>query len=505
MPELRWEGKDEAVSIAHAIPYRLLEMKEDLSYGDAESKNMIIQGDNLATLKSLLPYYKDSVKCIYADPPYNTGSAFEHYDDSMEHSTWLSMMYPRLELMRELLADDGVIWVSIDDEEGHYLKVIMDEIFGRNNFVANVVWEKKYSPQNAAKWLSDSHDHILCYAKNKQLWHPNLLQRTEEMNARYTNRDNDPRGIWKATDATAQAGHGTPSQFYVLTAPNGKKHQLPSGRCWVYTEKVMKEKIADNRVWFGKTGNNVPAIKRFLSEIKQGIACKTLWFRSEVGDNQEAKREIKKLFDANVFDTPKPERLIERIIYLSTQPGDLVLDAFLGSGTTAAVAQKMKRQYIGIEMGKHAITHVVPRMKKVIDGEQGGISASVKWQGSGGFHFYQLGEELFDMFAMIRPDVKFAELAAHIWFSETHTPYRGKNDSPLLGVYDGTAYYLLYNGILGDKKPQGGNVLTSRVLALLPKFDGPKVIYGEANRFGLARTKQEQITFKQIPTEISAY
>lgn len=505
MPELSWEGKSKAISVAQSVPYRLLEADDTLSYGDSKKENMIIQGDNLAALKALLPYYKGSVKCIYADPPYNTGSAFEHYDDNVEHSTWLSLMYPRLELMRELLSDDGSIWISIDDTEGHYLKVICDEIFGRSNFIANVVWEKKYAPQNAAKWLSDSHDHILCYAKNKQIWHPNLLPRTAEMNARYTNRDNDPRGVWKAENSTAQAGHATPNQFYILTAPNGKKHHLPSGRCWVYTEPVMKKMIDDNRIWFGKDGNNVPAIKRFLTDIKQGIACKTLWSRGDVGDNQEAKREIKTLFGQDVFDTPKPERLIQRIIQLSTQKDDLILDAFLGSGTTTAVAQKMNRRYIGIEMGDHAVTHVVPRMKKVIDGEQGGISKAEKWEGGGGYRFYRLGEELFDAYRIIRSDVKFPQLAAHIWFTETHTPYHGNGDSPLLGVHNGTAYYLLYNGILGDKKPQSGNVLTSHVLKILPPFNGPKVIYGEANRFGPARMAQEEITFKKIPTEITDY
>lgn len=505
MPELLWEGKSDAVAAAKAVPYRLLEADDALSYGDSNTENMIIQGDNLAALKALLPYYKGSVRCVYADPPYNTGSAFEHYDDNLEHSTWLSLMYPRLELMRDLLSEDGSIWISIDDTECHYLKIICDEIFGRDNFVANVIWEKKYAPQNAAKWLSDSHDHILCYAKNKNVWHPFLLKRTVEMNARYKNRDNDPRGDWKPSDATAQAGHGTASQFYTLHAPNGNDYKLPSGRCWLYTEPVMQEKINDNRIWFGKSGKGVPQVKKFLTEVKQGVACKTLWFRDEVGDNQEAKREIKSLFGQDVFDTPKPERLLQRIFQLSSKEEELILDAFLGSGTTAAVAQKMKRQYIGIEMGDHAITHVVPRMKKVIDGEQGGISKAEKWKGGGGFRFYRLGEQLFDEFQLIRSDVKFPQLAAHIWFTETRTPYRGTSDSPMLGIHQGTAYYLLYNGILGDKKPQSGNVLTSAVLKMLPPFDGPKVIYGEANRFGPARMQQEGITFKQIPTEILTF
>lgn len=505
MPTLNWSGRDEAIKVANKVPFRLLEADDALSYGEA-SDNMIIQGDNLKALKSLLPYYNGQVKCIYIDPPYNTKSAFEHYDDNVEHSQWLSLIYPRLELLREFLREDGSIWVSIDDNEAHYLKVIMDEIFGRKNFVANVVWEKKYAPQNAAKWLSDSHDHILVYARNKEMWHPNLLERTDEMNARYTNRDDDPRGVWKAADATAQAGHGTPKQFYELKAPNGKVHKLPRGRCWLYTAVVMAQKILDNRIWFGKNGDNVPAVKKFLTEVKQGVACKTLWFRDEVGDNQEAKKEIKNIFsEGDLFDTPKSERLIQRVIQLSTKQGDLVMDSFIGSGTTAAVAHKMERRYIGIEMGDHAITHVVPRMKKVVDGEQGGISKNVKWQGGGGFRFYKLGEAIFNEYGCLNSAVKFPTLAAHVWFTETRTPYMGKANSPLLGIHEGVAYYLLYNGILGDKRPESGNVLTTKIMNIIPSHDGPKVIYGEASRFGDARLSQLDITFKQTPYDIKIH
>lgn len=522
MPNLEWAGKAEAVQAAKNAPYRLLLADERLSYGDLSTGNAIVQGDNLDALKSLLPYYAGRVRCVYIDPPYNTHSAFEHYDDSVEHSTWLSLMYPRLELLREFLAEDGSIWISIDDRECHYLKVLCDEIFGRSNFIANVVWEKKYSPQNAAKWLSDSHDHILCYARHKEIWHPNLLQRTDEMNARYTNRDNDPRGVWKPSDATAQAGHGTATQFYVLHAPNGKEYTLPSGRCWLYTEPVMLAKIADNRIWFGKSGTSVPQVKKFLSEVKQGISCKTLWFRDEVGDNQEGKREIKELFKDDVFDTPKPERLIQRILQLATNPGDFVLDSFLGSGTTAAVAQKMGRQYIGVEIGEHATTHVVPRMKKVIDGEAGGISKEENWTGGGGFVFYRLGEALFDEDGSLQKGAPFYALAAHIWHAETDTAYVGCKDekaatgevgearpiyghvgeNSLLGVHKGVAYYLLYNGVLGDKRPQGGNVLTRKVLRMLPPYDGPKIIFGESCRIQDEGLKELKITFRQTPSAV---
>ena len=393
--ELTWIGKDDE---REAIEPRILIEDPKYSYGDTESGNMLIHGDNLLALKALEQEYSGRVKCIYIDPPYNTGSAFEHYDDGLEHSIWLSLMRERLEVIYNLLdKENGSLWISLDDNEQAYCKVLCDEIFGRRNFVANAIWEKKYSPQNAAKWLSDSHDFILVYAKNKESWHPHLLPRTKEMNARYVNRDNDSRGPWKASDATAQAGHGTKSQFYVLHAPNGKDYTLPSGRCWLYTEPVMLEKIADNRIWFGDTGTNVPAVKKFLSEVKQGVACKTIWFRDEVGDNQEAKKEIKQLFpnDDNPFETPKPERLVEQIITLASNPGDLVLDSFLGSGTTAAVAQKMGRRYIGIELGNHAYTHCYPRLKMVTDGtDQGGISKVQGWKGGSGFKFYELAPSL---------------------------------------------------------------------------------------------------------------
>lgn len=506
MPELLWEGKPDAVAAAKAVPYRLLEADDALSYGEANTENMIIQGDNLATLKALLPYYKGSVRCIYADPPYNTGSAFEHYDDNLEHSTWLSLMYPRLELMRDLLSEDGSIWISIDDTECHYLKVICDEIFGRDNFIVNVVWQKRYSRENREA-IGDSHDHILVYAINPALFKKrrNKIPMNEAQSKVYKNPNNDPRGRWRPVPMTAQAGHATPDQFYKITSPGGKVHTPPKGRCWALSQKTFEKMRDEGRIYFGKNNNGQPNIIRYLSEVP-GVTPWSWWSNDECGHTDEAKKEILALFGGdNLFDTPKPERLLKRIIEIATTPNDLVLDAFLGSGTTAAVAQKMNRKYIGIEMGDHAVTHVVPRMKKVIDGEQGGISKAEKWEGGGGFRFYRLGEQLFDEFQIIRPDVKFPQLAAHIWFTETHTPYRGTSDSPMLGIHQGTAYYLLYNGILGDKKPQSGNVLTSAVLKMLPPFDGPKVIYGEANRFGPARMQQEGIIFKQIPTEILTF
>ncbi len=501
MPILEWLGKNEAVKSADKVPYKLLKVNEELSYGD-KTENMIIKGDNLEALKALLPYYKGQVKCIYIDPPYNTGNAFEHYDDNLEHSTWLSLIYPRLELLRELLAEDGSIWISIDDDECHYLKVICDEVFGRKNFINNVIWEKKFAPQNDVKWLSDSHDHILCYAKDKEKWHPNLLPRTEEMNARYKNLDNDPRGVWTSDNLLRKDIQ--PSGMYKIITPSGRVCEPSQGASWRVNEEKFKEMVADNRIWFGKDGNGVPRIKRFLSEVQNGMVSMTIWKYQDVGHNQEAKKEVKTFNSDDVFTTPKPERLIQRILTLSTKIGDLVLDSFLGSGTTCAVAQKMGRRYIGIEMGEHAITHCVPRMKAVIDGEQGGISKAVNWNGGGGYTFYNLGETIFDENGNINKQVDFKTLAGHVWFSETKTPLTNYEKSPLLGIYNGIAYYLLFNGILGDKKPDGGNVLTQKVLDSLSKFDGKKIIYGEASRMSLDKLKANNIVFKQTPYEIKA-
>ena len=311
MPFLDWVNKNQAKDTTLEVPYHLL--KREQTYGDpvAATRNMVIQGDNLLALKALIPFYAGQVKCIFIDPPYNTKSAFEHYDDNLEHSQWLSMMYPRLVLLRELLAEDGSIWVTIDDNESHYLKVLMDEVFGRQNFVANVVWEKKYAPQNNAIWLSDSHDHVLVSAKNKSVWRPNPLPRSDEMNARYRNLDNDSRGVWKPSDFTISltggqrgaqyARTGVSENIYEITTPSGRKLMPARGRCWGASPTRYQELLAEDRLWFGADGNNVPALKRFLTDVQAGVVAKTLWFRTEVGDNQDAKREVVLLNADEVF------------------------------------------------------------------------------------------------------------------------------------------------------------------------------------------------------------
>lgn len=444
MPFLNWINDDIARRQYKNVAFHLLEKQEH--YGASDANNLLIQGDNLIVLRALLPFYKGKVKCIYIDPPYNTGSAFAHYDDNLEHSQWLSTMFPRLQLLRQFLSDDGSIWVSIDDDEQAYLKVILDEIFGRQNFVSSVIWEKKFSPQNDAKWLSDSHDFILVYAKNKESWRPNLLPRTDEMNARYKNPDNDPRGPWTSGDCSVKTYSA--NNDYPITTPSGRVVNPPAGYCWRFSRNSFAEMVADNRIWFGEKGDNVPRVKRFLSDVKQGITAMTIWKQTDVGHNQDAKKEVKEFNSVSVFDTPKPERLIERVLTLSTSPGDLVLDSFLGSGTTAAVAHKMGRRYIGIEMGEHAKTHCIPRLQKVIEGEYGGISKAVNWQGGGGFDFYTLGEPVFDEVGLINPKVKFETLAAYLWQSETGEPSQPKK-SPFLGEHKGVGIYLLFSDVLG--------------------------------------------------------
>jgi adenine-specific DNA-methyltransferase len=526
MPILDWVNKAQATISADAVPYHLLQLK--FSHGDDANENLLIQDDNLLALKALLPLYRGQVKCIFIDPPYNTQSAFEHYDDKLEHSQWLSMMYSRLALLRDLLAEDGSIWITIDDSEGHYLKVLCDEIFGRKNFVANVVWQKKSSPQPNAVWLSDSHDHILVYAKDKEKWRPNKLPRTDEQNAIYKHSDEydgideegNPygRGPWYPGDATASlrggargaqfARTGVSANIFTVNAPGGKKINPPAGTCWRFSPDRFQQMVDDHRITFGATGNNRPCVKRFLSELEgRGVVPMTVWHYKDVGENRNAAAEVKAFNPDDPFATPKPEKLIERILHIGSGAGDLVLDSFLGSGTTAAVAHKMGRRWIGIEEGEHAETHCLPRLTAVVDGEQGGISKDVGWRGGGGFRYYTLGERVFDADGAIHDGVRFSALAGYLWHFETGEPASKRFAKPLLGVHNGTGYYLLYNGILGDHRPQGGNVLTSKVLAHLEAdfpHDGPRVIYGEKTLLGEMRLREAGIEFKQIPHDIKA-
>ena len=513
MPFLDWVNKTQAVTVAGAVPYHLLNFES--AHGDPSADNLLIQGDNLLALKALLPFYRGRVKCIFIDPPYNTQSAFEHYDDKLEHSQWLSMMHPRLVLLRELLAEDGSIWVTIDDNEAHYLKVLMDEVFGRANFVTNVVWQKAYTSNQTALHISNTHDHVLVYAKNPSALKIGKVPRTAEQRATFKNPDGDPRGEWKAENLSAGKFYSA-GQFPII-GPSGDMFYPPKGRYWRCNEEQYKAWLADGRITFGLKGTGRPMLKKYLREMVDGLTPNTWWDHAQFGSNKEASLDLKALFPdlPEVFSTPKPEKLLQAIIQIASSQGDIVLDSFLGSGTTAAVAQKMGRRWIGIEMGEYARTHCLPRLEKVIAGEQGGISETVAWEGGGGFRFHTLGEPVFDADGGINPQVRFGALAGYLWHFETGQPAARSFDSPLLGVHEGTAVFLLYNGILGDRKPAGGNVLTGPVLAHLDQLLAAatpagqplptrKVVYGETTRLGDQRLEEAGVTFRQIPYDIRA-
>lgn len=387
--ELTWIGKGDEPQLEP----RILIENPEYSFGEANTENKLIHGDNLLALKALEQDYAGKVKCIYIDPPYNTGHAFEHYDDGVEHSEWLRLISPRLKILRNLLSQDGSIWISIDDDESHYLKVLCDEVFGRQNFVSNVIWHKKHSRSNDAKWFSDNHDHILVYAKDKFNWKLNKLPRTADQDKNYKNPDDDPRGVWMSQPIQVK----TPSDAYIfeIETPAGNKFWPPKGRSWQFSLDRYNQLVDDNRIWFGKDGQNTPRIKKFLTDVSSGLTPVTIWPREEVGDNQGAKKEMKDLFPEDPFGTPKPELLLQRILTLASNEGDTILDSFLGSGTTSAVAHKMNRRWIGVELGEQAKTHCYPRLKKVVSGEdQGGISKALDWKGGGGFKFYTLAPSL---------------------------------------------------------------------------------------------------------------
>lgn len=419
--ELTWIGKENRPSLEPRILLEDAEKSYHAKHCVTDHDifdNLLIFGDNLLALKALQQEFTGKIKCVFIDPPYNTGSAFQHYDDGIEHSLWLSLMRDRLDILRTLLSSDGSIWITIDDTECHYLKVLCDEIFGRVNFVANVVWQKKSSPQPNAVWLSDSHDHVLVYARNKETWRPNKLERTAEQNAIYNHSDEYDgidatgkpygRGPWFPGDATASlrggqrgaqyARTGLSANIYEIKTPSGRKISPPAGTCWRYSKDRFEELVKDHRITFGESGSNRPCIKRFLLEIQDnGVVPMTVWHYKDVGENRVAAAEAKEFNPKDPFTTPKPERLLSRIIDIGSNPDDWILDSFGGSGTTGAVAHKMGRHWIMVELGEHCHTHIIPRLKKVINGDDsGGITEAVKWKGGGGFRYYTLAPSLLE-------------------------------------------------------------------------------------------------------------
>jgi adenine-specific DNA-methyltransferase len=367
----------------------------ELCFGAKGQDNIIIHGENTRALAALADEYRAAIRCIYIDPPYNNQERYFHYHDALSHDRWTQQIVERLELLRSLLRTDGSLWISIDDGEVHYLKVAADTVFGRENFISTIIWQQRTTRENR-KVFSNNHEYLLLYAKNAQTFRRtrNPLPTTRAVLSRYRNPDADRRGPWQSISANVQGGHGTASQFYVLVAPNGQRHKPPHGRCWVYTKGRMAREVEENNVWFGRDGNGAPRIKRFRSK-SLGLTPETLWLASEIGTSDSAKKHLLSMLgEVRVFATPKPEGLVARVVQIATSPGELVLDAYLGSGTTAAVALKMGRRFIGIEEGAQVVTHCAERMRAVVQGEQGGISAAVSWHGGGGFEFWRLADEM---------------------------------------------------------------------------------------------------------------
>jgi len=591
MPTLDWIGKRAVLNHHNEVPFRLLRERSELSVGDPASGNLLIEGDNLLALKALLPYYANQVKCVYIDPPYNTGNEKWTYNDNVNspeikawlgqvvggeaedlsrHDKWLCMMYPRLVLLRELLSDDGSFWMSIDDNEVEHARVILNDIFGSDNFVATVIWQKVFAPKNSAQYLSEDHDYILVYARNKETWRPNLLPRTSSQDDRYANPDNDRRGVWASDNLVARNPYS--KGLYEVTTPSGRVIPgPPTGTWWRFSEENFHRLDEDNQIWWGEDGSNMPRLKRFLSDVKEGLVPQTLWFFRDVGHTQEAKKELLEICEfqstPDVFVTPKPSRLIRRILQIATGPDDLVLDSFAGTGTTgqAVLAQNTQdgghRRFMLVEMESAVTTVARQRLQRVIEGysftgakrtelyrkkitvntlrraddlfaemaairegrEQDFDSFERSIDGNelvltgirkiedsvpglgGGFRYLQLGETLFDEKGQLREDqISFTDLARHVFFTETGQPAPddASLDSPLIGTHQGTAVYLLYNGILGDNRPEGGNVLTRASLEALPPHEGPSVIYANSSLLDTAYLRKRRITFKQTPYEI---
>ena len=419
--ELTWIGKEKRPKLEPRIlledPNKSYHAKQRVSDNDIFD-NRLIFGDNLLALKALEHEFTGKVKCVFIDPPYNTGSAFTHYDDGLEHSIWLGLMRDRLEIIRRLMSDDGSLWITIDDNEAHYLKVICDEVFGRANFLCDIAWEKRYAPPPDTKEFGYVHDHLLVYRKGPGFIR-NLLPLTEDQTGRYKNPDNDPRGPWKAENYTCRySADERPNLFYPVENPNVGEEIWPKRtRVWAFSREAHKQNVKDKKIWWGANGkNSVPSLKNFMSKINQGMMPMSIWKHTLAGHTQEAAKEMMGLFGGDKFSTPKPERLIHTVLHVATGPGDLILDSFAGSGTTGAVAHKMGRRWIMIELGEHCHTHIIPRLQKVVAGaDKGGITEAVNWQGGGGFRYYKLAPSLIinDRWGnpVINPDYNAAQLA----------------------------------------------------------------------------------------------
>ena len=524
MPTLNWIGKDKVVNHHLDVPFRTLEKQYTFAPngGDGDG-NMIIHGDNLDALKALLPMYEGRVKCIYIDPPYNTGNEKWVYNDNVNdphikawlgkvvgaegedlsrHDKWLCMMYPRLKLLQKLMAEDGVIFISIDDAEFHNLRSICNEVFGDQNFITTIIWRKNYAPKSTAKHFSEDHDYILVFAKNADTWTPHKMPRTEKQNKAYKNPDNDPRGLWRPNNLAARNFYSKGT--YSITCPSGRIIEgPPSGSYWRVSEERFQELDKDGRIWWGKDGNNVPAPKIFLSEVSDGIVPQTLWSYEEVGHTQDAKKEIKEIFKGDMpFDTPKPVRLIERILQIASNPDSIILDSFAGSGTTAHAVLNMNKQdggnrkFILVEMGDYAESITAERVRRVINGYGEGNKA-VEGTG-GGFSFYELGEALL-INGMLNPNAAEEKIRAYVYYTETRCalPAASENEKYLLGVHENHAYYFYYEA---DRM----TTLNRAFLQTIQTRAEGYLIYADSNTLSAEDMARFHITFKKIPRDIAA-
>ena len=519
MPTLEWIGKDKVVNHHMDVPFRVLEKK--YVFGDG-GENMIIHGDNLAALKSLLPRFEGRVKCVYIDPPYNTGNEGWCYNDNVSdpkikkwlgevvgkegedlsrHDKWLCMMYPRLVLLRKLLADDGAIFISIDDSEFYNLRAICNEIFGEMNFITTIIWHKNYAPKGTAKHFSEDHDYIVVFAKHADKWLPHKMPRTEKQNKTYKNYDNDPRGAWMSDNLSARNFYG--KGLYTITCPSGRKVNPPEGSYWRYSEEKFIQLVQDNRIWWGRDGNGTPRIKRFLTEVSAGIVPQTLWEYEEVGHTQDAKKELKAIFNGDMpFDTPKPTALITRILQIASDKDSIILDSFAGSGTTAHAVLKMNaedggsRRFILVEMEDYAENVTAERARRVITGYGEGSSAAAGT--GGGFSYYELGPALFSDGGELDAGTDFANVREYIWYMETRVPYTPTEDaaSPLLGVRGDTAYYIFRGE---DGAPR---VLDYDLLGEIKERAERYVIYADSCELSAEELAKFGIVFRKIPRDV---
>ena len=533
MPTLNWIGKAEVINHHLQVPFLLLRDVPALACGGPDGGNLIVEGDNLPALKALLPYYAGQVKCIYIDPPYNTGNERWVYNDNVNsplirewlgkavgkegetldrHDRWLCMMYPRLALLRQFLREDGAIFISLDDNEVQALRYLMDELFGSYNFVANIIRQKKYARQNDSRLFSTSHDYIVAYAKSAATFRPNRISRTDEQVKGYKNLDGDPRGPWQSVIYTCgKTREERPNLYYPIKNPHTGELIYPEEtRVWGCDAKATERNVAENRIWWGLKGElKKPRKKVFLSEVGGGVVPDTIWLRTDVGDNQDARREILEVFSKPDFQTPKPVKLLEHIIQVATNPGDLILDSFAGSGTTAHAVLKLNqaspdkepRRFILVEMEPNiARTVTAERVRRVAEGYTNAKGERVEGLG-GGFRFRESGEPLFDEGGKIRDTVTFPELARHVYFTETGEPLlrEAAPDSPFVGACRGLGVYLLYKGVLRDENADGGNLLTRSTLVELPPFDGQRVVYCAGSLLSPERLQSERIVVRRIP------